>query len=169
MYSMVVPQLVHMLQNLKAILGKAAAYAVSKEIKAEELLEARLIDGQFPLTRQIQSSCDNAKFIVARLSGQTAPSHPDNETTIEQLQARIDATIAYVQSVPESAFHGWEERRAEFGWLPGKYMKAYDYLVQFGLPNFYFHVTTAYSILRHKGVELGKMDFLGADLPFHDK
>ncbi len=165
MYAIVIPQLSRMLENINGLLKKAASHAETKKFDVSILLHARLAPDQFAFIRQVQIACDNAKGIVARLSGTVAPIHADTEKTIEELHARIYKTIDYVRSVPEAAFDGWENRHAEFPWVPGKYLTGFDYVSLYAIPNFYFHVTTAYAILRHNGVELGKADFLG-QLPF---
>jgi hypothetical protein len=151
-----------MLKNVAAWLDKAAAHAKAKSYDANNLLVARLAPDQFSLLKQVQTACDNAKFIAARLTGATAPAHPDDEKTFEEISARIHTVIAYLDGFDARAFDGAEERKVSLPFLPkGSWLSAEDYLVEFALPNFYFHVTTAYAILRHNGVELGKMDFIG--------
>ena len=118
-----------------------------------------------PMMRQIQMACDGAKFCVSRLTGQTAPAHDDSETTIKEAQARIEKVINYLNTFKESDFEGWHERKVTVPWMPGQFMKADDYILQMVIPNIYFHMTTAYAILRQAGVEIGKVDFLG-ELPF---
>jgi hypothetical protein len=113
------------------------------------------------LVKQVQSACDTAKFAVAKLAGQEPPSHPDTETTIAEIRARLQTCIHYLESVPRGAFAGADDRRCAHQWMRGKGMKGTDYVRSYAIPNFFFHVTTAYSILRHNGVELGKVDYLG--------
>jgi hypothetical protein len=115
----------------------------------------------FPLVGQIQSACDGAKFVAARLSGKEAPKHPDTEQTLDEIRARIRSVLDYLSGFKESDFEGADERLVPLGFMPGKGLRAADYLHEMALPNTYFHLTTAYGILRHAGVELGKMDFLG--------
>lgn len=152
------------LESLSSILDKAAAHAQQKNFDVGVLLNARLAPDMFPLTRQVQIASDMAKSAVARLTGAEVPKYDDTETTVDELKARIAKTIAYVHSVAAAGYEGSEERDIT---VPTRargdlHFKGRDYLLNFILPNFYFHVTTAYAILRHNGVELGKLDFLGA-------
>ena len=151
-----------MLRNLSALLDKAAAHAAAKGYDPTVLLQSRLYPDMFPLTRQVQIACDAAKYGVARLTGTEAPKHADDEATIEQLKARIEATRAFVTGVPRERFEGAETRRVEVPTRVTTY--AFDgrsFLLHWSLPNFYFHVVTTYDILRHNGVEGGKRDYLG--------
>jgi len=157
-----------MLDNLTAWLDKGVALAQEKKFEPDVLAAARLAPDQYELTRQVQSACDQAKYAVAYLSGQTAPSHPDTEKTIAELKTRINTCLKYVRSAEASTFGGAIERRVAPAWLGGKSMRADDYLTQIAIPNFFFHVTMAYAILRHNGVPLGKMDFVGAMPPLSD-
>ena len=150
------------LGNLSWFLEKGAASAASRKIEPAVLLAARLAPDMLPLTRQIQIAGDLAKNSVARLAGQEPPRYEDTETTIEQLRARLARTIDFLKSVPASAFEGAEtrdiklpagERTLEF--------KGLAFLQTWAIPNVFFHVTTAYNILRHNGVDLGKRDFIG--------
>jgi hypothetical protein len=125
------------------------------------LAQMRLAPDQFPLVRQVQIATDTAKGCAARLSGTEPPKMEDTETTYEQLIARIDRTIAYVQSVKPEQLAGWEARKVSFSFRPGMHILGRDYLVQQAMPNFFFHVTTAYAIMRTAGVDVGKVDFLG--------
>jgi hypothetical protein len=127
-----------------------------------------LAPDQYELVRQVQSACDAAKYAVAYLSGQTAPSHPDAEKTVGELRTRIQTCVKYVRSVPASAYARAAEQRVAPAWLGGKWMRGDHYLSAIAIPNFYFHVTTAYAILRHNGVELGKLDFVGAMPPLNE-
>lgn len=162
MYTATVPQLRRMLGNLDSWLDKAVAFAETKKFDADTLLVARLAPDQFPLGRQIQGACDHAKFIAARLSGETAPAHPDVEKTIPELKARIASVQAFLDTITAESFHGAADRTISLAFAPGMVISGADYLNQMGLPNFYFHITTAYAILRHNGVDLGKRDFIGA-------
>ncbi len=157
-----VVQLTKMLKNLDAWLDKAVEYANKKKFDPNVLLQSRLFPDMQPLMFQIQASCDGAKFCAARLSGKEAPKHPDTETTLEQIRPRIKAVIEFCSSFKESDFAGVESRTIPLGFMPGKGLKASDYLDELQVPNTYFHFTTAYAILRHNGVELGKQDFLGS-------
>jgi hypothetical protein len=125
------------------------------------LAQSRLAPDQYELVRQVQSACDAAKYAAAYLSGQKAPAHPDTEKTLADLRARVRTCVAYLGSVQPSAYAGADDLRVAPPWLQGKWMRGADYLAQVAVPNFYFHVTTAYNILRHNGVEIGKRDFIG--------
>ncbi|MFO7276901.1 MAG: DUF1993 domain-containing protein [Pseudomonadota bacterium] len=163
MYAMTVESFVPMLGNLSAILEKAASYAAAKKFDPRVLVEARLAPDMYPLARQVQIACDMAKNGVARLAGQEPPRFEDNETTIEELKARIEKTIGYVKGIPASALEGAEDRDITIPLRDRTLeMKGLTFLQKWAIPNFYFHVTTAYAILRHNGVDLGKRDYLGA-------
>jgi hypothetical protein len=157
-----VPVFLQMLQSLSSILDKAAAHARTNGIDPRELIDARLAPDMFALARQVQIATDHAKGAVARLSGREVPKYEDTETTFDQLKARIGKTIAFVESVPGTEIDDSEEREVTLT-IAGqpRSFKGQQYLLHFALPNFYFHVTTAYDILRHKGVEIGKRDFIG--------
>ena len=162
MYQASVPRFVGMLNNLSAILDKAALHAEGKKIKPEALTAFRLYPDMLPFTSQIQIACDAAKGVTARLAGVDVPRHEDTEQTFDELKARIAKTIAFMQSVTPAQIDGTEGKDIVLK-IGGKEMpfKGIDYLLSFALPNFYFHVSTAYNILRHNGVEIGKRDFLG--------
>lgn len=151
-----------LLRNIQRWLDKATTYATEKKFDPSVLLNARLFPDQFALTRQIQSACDSAKGNAARLAGKDVPAHPDTETTVDELKARIDATINFLETIKESDFEGAETRKISLGWMQGKHVVGADYVRQFAIANFHFHVSHAYSILRHNGVPLGKMDYIGA-------
>lgn len=160
-YDLTVPQFILTLKSLKRIMGKAQAYAESKKIDVSVLLQSRLAPDQFPLGKQIQIACDSAKLAAARLTGVQAPVFEDKELSFDEFINRINKTITFLETVKPEQFEGYEGRKATFPWNPGKYFEGKDYLIQHALPNFYFHVTTAYSILRSNGVDLGKADYLG--------
>jgi uncharacterized protein len=163
MHSMSVPVFVKTLGNLSAILDKAAAHAEAKKIDPAVLLASRLYPDMFPLTKQVQVACDFAKGTVARLAGQEPQKYDDNETTIEALKARIAKTVDYVQGFQAAQFAGAEERDVQMKIRDQTLtFKGLSYLAHMALPNFFFHAATAYDILRHNGVELGKRDFIGA-------
>jgi len=151
-----------MLRNLSAILDKAEAYAAARKIDPAALTAFRLYPDMFPLTRQVQIACDTAKGAVARLAGVEMPKHEDAEQTFAELKARIAKTVAFIESVPAGKIDGADEREVTIR-QRGQDVKltGLQYLLAVAQPNFYFHVTTAYNILRHNGVELGKRDFLG--------
>ena len=156
------PVLLQMLKALSANIDKAAAHAKAKGLEPSELTDARLAPDMLPFSRQVQIASDHAKGAAARLSGRDNPKYDDTESTFEELKARIAKTIAFVSSVPASEIDGSEEREVTLmiGGQP-RTMPGQHYLFHSVLPNFFFHVTTAYDILRHKGVEVGKRDFLG--------
>lgn len=165
-YAFVV-QSAKMLKNLDKWLSKASEHAKSKKVDPDKLVSARLVFDQYELVKQVQSSCDTAKFAAAYLSGKQAPSHPDEERTMAELHDRIGKAVAYLETFKPEDFAGAEERKVAPAWLQGKWLRGDDYLVQTSIPNFYFHVTTAYAILRSNGVDLGKMDFIGS-MPIRD-
>ena len=162
-YEASVPMMLRMLRNLSTILDKAAAHAEANAIDPATMTEARLAPDMFNLARQVQSAADAAKTCAARLAGEPPPSYPDTETTIAELQGRIAKTIAYVQGLRPDLFDGSEGRTIT---LPLRQQpvsfRGSDYLTQFALPNFFFHVATAYDVLRQLGVPIGKMDYLGS-------
>lgn len=160
-YDLTIPQFTTTLKALRKILVKAQGFAESKKIDSSVLLQLRLAPDQFPFVRQIQIATDNAKGCVARLTNVKTPAFEDNEKTMDELLARIDKTIAFLGTVKPQDFEGYENKQVSFPWYPGKFLAGKDYLVQHLLPNFYFHATTAYSILRSNGMELGKSDYLG--------
>lgn len=163
MYSASVPVFVRNLQNLADILAKGQSYAAEKGLNEQDLVQGRLIEDMFPLTRQVQMACDSAKFAVARLAGVEAPKNEDTEASFDELQARINSTLAFLKSVDGAKVDGTEDKAIAFSNKGGDYsFNGRDYLFQFAHPNFFFHVTTAYDILRAKGVQVGKKDYLGA-------
>lgn len=162
MYNLSVPVLAHMLGNLAEVLKKGVAHAEAHKIDPAVLLSARLYPNMFPLTRQVQIATDQAKGCVSRLAGQEPPKFEDNEQTFAELQARLEKTIAHVKSFKPEQLDGSETRNIELkvGGQPRSF-EGLAYLLHQVYPNFYFHVTTAYDILRHNGVEIGKKDFIG--------
>jgi len=163
MHSASVPMFVRMLANTNTWLDKAEAHAAAKKFDTSVYLNTRLAPDMLPFTKQIQIACDTVKFCVARLAGVDSPKFEDNETTLAELRERISATIAYVKSVPAAQIDGSEEKDITLPRRDGPIiMKGEAYLKHFVLPNFFFHLTTAYALLRHNGVEVGKMDYLGA-------
>lgn len=161
MYYQNIVQFAKMLKNLSTILDKATAFAEQKKSSAEILLNSRLAIDQFNFIRQVQITCDTAKSSAALLAGKEAPSHPDEEKTLDELKSRLDKTHAYLQTFKESDFNDAQSKKISRPRWEGKYLSGEEFLMQHALPNFYFHFTTAYSILRHNGVELGKKDYLG--------
>lgn len=162
MYNASIPVLKHMLGSLSAILHKALAHAEQRKIKPEVLLNARLFPDMFPLIKQVQIATDQAKGCAARLAGVEVPRYEDNEATFEELQARLAKTIAFLDSIAAEQLAGSEARDISLQVQGTTYaFKGDTYLWNWVLPNFYFHATTAYNILRHNGIEIGKKDFLG--------
>ncbi len=162
LYDDTLPIFTKMLGNLSSFLDKAEAHAKEKNFDPEVLLTARLVPDQYPLVRQIQAACDAAKTAAARLSGKEPPSHPDTEKTWSEIRARIATCKSYVESVTAKDFEGAETRMVKLPFIPGKGMLGADYAREMAIPNFYFHLTTAYAILRHNGVPLGKMDYIAS-------
>jgi uncharacterized protein len=163
MYTASAPVFVHILKNLSAILTKGEQHALAKKIDPSVLINARLAPDMFPLSRQVQITCDIAKGGIARLGGAEVPSHPDGETTFAELQARIAKVIAFIESFSAATIDGTEKKSIHLK-MGGNEMtfEGQPYLLNFVLPNLYFHASTTYAILRHNGVEIGKMDFLGS-------
>lgn len=150
-----------MLANADRWLEIAGEHARQKGFDLEILTQARLAPDQYALTQQIQSACDAAKYAAAYLSGTAAPSHPDSEKTIAELRARIAKCRAYIGAFTESNFADAEQRQVSPPWMQGHSVSGSAYLTRIAVPNFYFHVATAYAILRHNGVTLGKRDYIG--------
>ena len=162
MYVSSVPPIIRSLTNLRSILEKAVAYAEAKKIDPSVLINARLFPDMFPLSRQVQIATDVAKGAASRLAGLEPPKYEDNESTFPELLARLDKTIALLESFKPEQMVGSEDRTIKLPMHDKTVIfKGLPYLVDFVLPNVYFHVTTAYAILRHNGVEIGKRDFLG--------
>lgn len=163
MYQASVPVFIRAFDNLSAILHKAAAYAEARKIDPSVLINARLYPDMLPLSRQVQIASDNAKGAAGRLAQVERPAWDDNETTFDELQARIAKTIAFLKAIKPEQIDGSEERAISLKVGPNDLnFQGQAYLLGFALPNVFFHATTAYAILRHSGVDIGKMDFLGA-------
>jgi len=157
-----IAQFTKTIENLGRWLDKAAEHAAKKSFDVNVLASARLAPDQYPLARQVQAACDAAKTAAARLAGQEPPRHEDTETTIAELKARTEKVLAYLKGFSPADFEGAETRVVALPFIPGKGMLGADYLRELATPNLYFHLTTAYAILRHNGVDLGKMDFIGS-------
>ena len=162
-YDASVPALVRGLNNLSAILDKGEQFARTRKIDPAVLINSRLAPDMFALARQVQIVSDTAKGCVSRLSGSESPSYPDEEASFGELRARLAKTVGYVQSIDPATLQSAEDRTVTLK-LPGRELQfsGRDFLFTFALPNFYFHITAAYLILRHNGVDLGKTDYLGA-------
>jgi hypothetical protein len=167
LYSVTIPVFTKNLQNLSNFIDKSILHAEGKQIGADSLLSAQLASDQFPFVKQIQLASDAAKGFAARITSTEPVSMPDTETTMEELKKRIDATIAVLSAIKPEDVDGKEGVQITIRWFPGKFVTGFDYATQYALPNFFFHVTTAYAILRHVGVDLGKADFIGA-MPLQD-
>jgi hypothetical protein len=162
MYQASVPTFILMLNNLSAILEKAAAHAEAKKIAPAVLINSRLYPDMYPLARQVQIATDNAKGSVARLAGLEPPKYEDNETSFSELIARIRKTADYLGTFKPEQLDGSEERTVVLKFRSGsRTFVGLPYLLNYVLPTIYFHITTAYGILRHNGVEIGKLDYLG--------
>ena len=162
MYQMSVPVFQHMLTNLVVILNKGEAHAAAKKINPEVLINSRLYPDMLPFVRQIQIAADTAKGCAARLAGIEPPKYQDNEETFPELAARINKTLKYLETFQPEQVDGSEQRAITLKMRDHTVnLVGQQYLLNMALPNFYFHVTTAYDILRHCGVELGKKDFIG--------
>jgi len=162
-YQVSVPVFIRALTNLSSLLHKAAAFAAERQINESELVNARLAPDMFSLARQVQSASDAAKSCAARLSGREIPSYPDIETSLAQLQERIGKTIEFLKSLPLESFAAAGERPINMNMRgTARTFSGYDYLFRLAIPNLFFHVTTAYDILRNQGLAIGKSDYLGS-------
>ena len=163
MYDASVPVFKQLLTSLSAILAKAEAHAQERKIEPAALLQARLYPDMFPLTRQVQVAADFAKGASARLAGVEVPRYDDTEQSFADLQQRIAKTLAFIDGLSREAIEASAERDITTGnGANAKHFKGQPYLLHYALPHFYFHATTAYAILRHNGVEIGKKDFIGS-------
>ena len=163
MYQASIPQFIKMLSNLSNILKKGEEFAKAKNIDGTVLVGSRLAADMFPLAKQVQIACDQVKNGMARLAGVEPPKFDDNESTFAELQERIAKTIAFAKSIKPEQVDGTEAKEIKFSIREWNFEFVGDqYLMTWIIPNFYFHVTTAYNILRHNGVEIGKSDFLGS-------
>ncbi len=168
LYTITVPPMMAKLEALKPLLDKVEAHAASKQLtwqapgfQEDALLQSRLISDQFPFARQIQITCDNAKNGIARLAEIEAPKMEDTEKTVAELKVRIDKTIEFLKTIKEEQVKGKEGVQVALSYWGGKSMTGFEYVTNYLVPNFYFHLTTAYSILRSNGVAIGKDDFMG--------
>ena len=162
MYQASIPQFVKMLTNLSNILKKGEAFAKEKNIDGAVLVNDRLAPDMFPLSKQVQIACDQVKNGMARLASVEPPKFDDHESTFEQLQERIAKTIAFAKTITPAQLEGSETKEIKFSIKEWNFeFVGQQYLLTWIIPNFYFHVTTAYDILRHNGVEIGKSDYLG--------
>jgi hypothetical protein len=161
MYYVLFSQMKKQLGQLEKWLAKTEAFAEAKKIDPAVFPTFRLAPDQFPLSRQVQTACDTAKLAASRLTGKDAPSNADTETTLSELRARVSATIAYLDTFTAKDFEGADGRKVTQPRWEGKWMTGADYFVEHAVPNFFFHLTHTYALLRHIGVEVGKRDYLG--------
>lgn len=164
-YEINILQFSKMLHNLTRLMDKAQILADSKKFDSEVLLQSRLAPDQFNFIRQVQIACDTAKMCAHRLTGKDVPTHEDIEKTLPELKARIEKVIGYLHSFKASDFQHVSEKRISQPRWEGKSLSGEEFFIQHAIPNMYFHITTAYSILRHNGVEIGKKDYLG-EMPY---
>jgi hypothetical protein len=169
LYTVTVPPMMKALKALSGILDKLDSHAKGKQLEwhppglqEDALLQSRLISDQFPFVRQVQVACDNAKGVAARLAEIEIPKFEDNEKTVAELKARIDKTLAFLKTIKPEQIIGKEGVKVILPYWSGKHMTGFEYVTEQVIPNFYFHVTTAYSILRKNGVALGKADYIGS-------
>lgn len=162
LYDEAIPQTIKMLRNLDTWLEEAVGYAQTRGFEPDVLLQSRLAPDMFPLVRQIQSAADGAKLMGARLAGVEAPKHPDTETTIPELRTRLAEVAGFLEGLPRDAIDAGGDRELFLPFLRGGSVVAGAYARQFALPNFSFHVCMAYALLRHGGVPLGKMKYIGS-------
>jgi hypothetical protein len=160
-YELTIPVFLKNLRTIERWIDKAIEHAGQKSFDPEILMQARLAPDQFPFLRQVTAACDTAKWAAAKLAGKEGPSHPDTETTIAELRSRLQTVRTYLESFGPDDFAGAQDRACSHTWMQGKGMRGGDYLKEFALPNFFFHVATAYAILRQNGVPLGKADYIG--------
>ena len=161
-YFATLQQHTRMLQNLDRWIGEAVEYAKARNFDPNVLLQARLSPDMYPLVRQVQAACDSAKFTAARTAGKEAPKHPDTEQTIDEVHARIRSVLEYLKTFREEDFAQTDSRVVPLSFMPGKGLAAADYLFEMQTPNFFFHICMAYAILRHNGVTLGKITYIGS-------
>jgi hypothetical protein len=160
-FYLIVREMKKLLHSLDGCLDKATAHAAAKKYDPEVLLHSRLAPDMLPLAFQLQTACDSAKYAASRVTGKDAPSHPDTEKTIADMRKRIASTADYLDTYKATDFDGIDSRTVSLPRWEGKSMAASDYFIEHAMPNFFFHVTTSYAILRHNGVDIGKRDYLG--------
>jgi uncharacterized protein len=161
LYTVSVPLFIKALTNLSNFIDKAVIHAESKKFDVNVLIQSRLAPDQFPFIRQIQLASDQAKSFAPRLNNQPSVSLPDTEQTMEEAKVRIDKTIEILKAIKPEDVDDKEDADVTLPYIPGKKLSGFAYTTELAIPNFYFHITTAYAILRHNGVDLSKMDFVG--------
>jgi hypothetical protein len=162
-YEFTVPVFIKMLGGLKGVLKKAGEHGLDEAA----LLNDKLAEDMFPLVKQVQVATDNAKGVVGRLTSVETPKYEDTEATLAELDARIDKTLAFLQTIKKEDFADSESKQVTLPWFPGKFMAAHDYAREYAIPNFFFHVATAYGIVRKNGVQIGKADYMNG-IPLQD-
>ncbi len=167
LYSFTIPVFVKSLTALDGILVKTEAFLKEKGLAEDELLNLQLAPDMFPFKKQVQIVCDNAKGAAGRLSGTEVPTHADDEKSLSELRERIAKTLSFINTIPETAFEAAATRQVTLPYFPGKFMTGFDYTREYVLPNFFFHLTTAYALLRKEGMNLGKADYIGG-MPLQD-
>ncbi|TGK05173.1 DUF1993 domain-containing protein [Leptospira langatensis] len=167
MYELTNTQFIKVLGNLTRFIEKGEAYAGSKKFDVEVLLNSRLAPDQFHFIRQVQSSCDTAKLGASRLTGKQAPVHEDTEKTLSEIKFRIEDVIRFLRTFTEADYNEAASNKISLPRWEGKFLSGAEYAIHHMIPNFYFHITTAYDILRHNGVDVGKRDYLG-ELPLRN-
>lgn len=158
---LITSQYINSLNAMIGLIKKAQAHASAQGFDENKFLDIRMAPDMFPFSKQVQIMSDNAKGAVARLSGKENPNFSDDEKTMNELIHRLDKTISFLKEFKENDFLDYGTKKISFPWYPGKELSGHDYLVSFALPNFYFHMTTAYALLRANGVKIGKADYLG--------
>lgn len=162
MYNITIPVFIKSLANLGTFLEKAAKEAEEKKFDLDHLLSDRLYPDMFNFTRQVQIACDAAKGTAARLAGIEPPKHEDVEKTVPELKEHIDKVVAFLKTIKPEQIEGSEDRPVKVPTVEGKYLTGFEYISEMYLPNFFFHITTAYLILRHNGISVGKADYIGS-------
>jgi uncharacterized protein len=165
LFEITVPQFIRTLNNLLTFIEKAEGHAKAKNFDTQILMSSRLAPDMFPFIKQVQIACDTAKLCASRLSGKEAPVNDDSEKTVDEIKERIRQTVKYLETFSAEDFGGAEMKTISQPRWEGKYLTGKEYVIHHAIPNIYFHVTTAYAILRHNGVDIGKKDYLG-ELPF---
>jgi hypothetical protein len=160
-HDIVVNQYTRTLEALRGILLKAQEHAKERKFDENSFLQLRIAPDMFPLVRQVQIACDGAKFACAKLSGKPAPAFADEEKTLEELFQRINKTLEFIQGFKKEDFKAYEAQKITFPWYPGKAIMGNDYIISHSIPNFFFHVSAVYMLIRGAGVNIGKADFLG--------
>ncbi len=164
-HALTTTQFIRMLENFAGVLDKADQFAQAKKLDFAVLMESRLSPDQFPFARQVQIMCDTAKKGAALITGKEPPTHADTEKTLPELRARVDSVAKYLKTFTPKDFDGYATRHVTTPRWEGQYLTGEEYAIHHVIPNFYFHFTTAYAILRHNGVDVGKKDYLGK-MPF---